>query len=65
VEQKRHDGLVGDHARGRAPEEEFAQQANRGCDDDHRESPRQQIGENQLRPGAAEIAECIGQEWPG
>jgi hypothetical protein len=65
MEQKRHHGLIGDHTGGCPPEEELAQETDRGRDNDHRERPGQQIGEDKLRPGAAEIAECIGQERPG
>ena len=57
VEQKRHDGLVGDDAGRRAPQEELPQQTDSGRDDDDGQDSREKIGENQLRPCSPKVAE--------
>ena len=65
MKQEVHDGGIGDHAAGRGCEKKLEQQPERRREDHDCENPRQEIGKNQLRPGASKIPQKVDQNGPG
>ncbi len=62
MEQKTHDGAIGDHAGLRGREKDLEQQSDDGRKNHDPEDPRQEIGENQLGPGAPEVPQRLDQD---
>jgi hypothetical protein len=62
MEQKRHDGLIGDHTGRRRCEKELEEQPDEWHEDRHCEPTREKIGEEELRPDAPEFVQRVGQD---